>query len=86
MKKSMNLPVHILLRRVFLAVIDCGLIGISFYIGLLLRSDGETNPLWFPQNLQVLYEHLPWILAIYLIVYVAAACTPFCGSTPACAI
>lgn len=71
MKKSMNLPAHILLRRVFLAVVDCGLIGISFYIGLLLRSDGETNPLWFPQNLQVLYEHLPWILAIYLIVYVA---------------
>ena len=71
MKKSINMPVQILLRRMFLALIDCGLIAISFYIGLLLRSDGEVSPLWFPQNLATLYGHLPWIIAIYLIVFVA---------------
>ena len=66
-----NQEARILLRRAFLALLDCGLVALSFYIGLLLRGEGEKYPNWWPQNLATLYQHLPWIVAIYMVVFLA---------------
>ena len=39
-RKRTKMPPALLLRRSLLALLDCGLVALSFYIALLLRMDG----------------------------------------------
>lgn len=71
MKKKTNLPAKVLLRRTLLFFVDAGLVAFSFYLGLLLRADGEPDPLWWPHNLGLLYRNLPWIVAVHMAVFLA---------------
>ncbi len=69
MKKKPNLPAAVLLRRLLLFVADAWIVAFSFYLGLLLRADGEPNEQWWPHNLALLYRNLPWIVAVYMAVF-----------------
>lgn len=68
-KKKRWLP--ILRRRAFLFVMDAAIVAFCFYLGLLLRADGAPEAGWWPHNLGLLYKHLPWIVAIYMGVFLA---------------
>ena len=57
------------LRRAILVVLDAALILFSFYFALLLRADGAVEAAWWPHNRALLYENLPWIVALYLISF-----------------
>ena len=57
------------LRRAILVVLDAALILFSFYFALLLRADGAVEAAWWPHNRALLYDNLPWIVALYLISF-----------------
>ena len=57
------------LRRAVLVVLDAALILFSFYFALLLRADGAVEAAWWPHNRALLYDNLPWIVALYLISF-----------------
>ncbi len=38
---------------------------------LLLRADGAVEAAWWPHNRALLYDNLPWIVALYLISFLA---------------
>ncbi|MBQ7858806.1 MAG: polysaccharide biosynthesis protein, partial [Faecalibacterium sp.] len=69
-KKRARSSAEIFLRRVLLAAMDCGLIALGLYIGLLLRGEGAGEE-WLQRNVQILYRHLPWMVTIYIIVFLA---------------
>ena len=50
-------------------VLDAALILFSFYFALLLRADGAVEAAWWPHNRALLYDNLPWIVALYLISF-----------------
>ena len=70
MKKRARSSAEIFLRRVLLAAMDCGLIALGLYIGLVLRGEGAGDE-WLQRNVQILYRHLPWMVTIYIIVFLA---------------
>ena len=72
MKKMNHFTPRVVLRRTFLVLLDAAIVAFSFYFALLLRADGAANEeVWWPHNLQILYHHLPWIVAVYLVCFLA---------------
>ena len=70
MKKETKRKGAIVLRRGLLFLIDLLLVCFSFYLGLLLRADGAPDvDVWWPHNLALLYENLPWIAALYMLSF-----------------
>ncbi len=69
MNSRSSLPPKILFRRLLLAVLDLLFVAFGFYMGWLIRADGEAAD-WLPHELTVLAENLPWMLAIYMLVFV----------------
>ena len=61
----------ILRRRALLFVMDAFIVAFCFYLGLLMRADGSTDANWWPHNLALLYKNLPWIVAVYMAVFLA---------------
>ncbi len=69
MNNRSNLPLKILLRRMLLVSLDMLLVALGFYMGWLIRADGEAID-WLPHELSVLQQNLPWMISIYIIVFV----------------
>lgn len=59
----------LLVRRAVLVVLDAAIIAFSFYFALLLRADGASEAGWWLHNSMILYHHLPWITAVYLLCF-----------------
>lgn len=68
MNKLSKQSCTLLLRRASLVILDAALVAFSFYLGLLLRLDGETNAVKMPA-LQALYRNLPWMVTIYVVMF-----------------
>ena len=66
MKNIKKITPQVGLRRTFLVVLDAALILFSFYFALLLRADGAVEAAWWPHNRALLYQNLPWIVAVYV--------------------
>ena len=58
-------------RRAFLFLVDAVIVTFSFYFALLLRADGAVEATWWPHNRALLYHNLPWIVAVYLVCFLA---------------
>ncbi len=84
-KDKKNTP-QVLARRALLVLLDAAIVAFSFYFALLLRADGAVEATWWPHNRALLYENLPWIVAVYIVCFLSAGCTPCCGSMPVSAI
>lgn len=69
MKDIKKITPQVWLRRAVLVVLDAALILFSFYFALLLRADGAVEAAWWPHNRALLYDNLPWIVALYLISF-----------------
>ena len=69
MKDIKKITPQVWLRRAILVVLDAALILFSFYFALLLRADGAVEAAWWPHNRALLYDNLPWIVALYLISF-----------------
>ena len=68
--KTKNTP-QVLLRRALLVLMDAAIVAFSFYFALLLRADGAVEAVWWPHNRALLYENLPWIVAVYIVCFLA---------------
>ncbi len=68
MNNYQNLPFKIILRRVLLAGLDAVLVALGFYMGWVVRSDGESDS-WLTIQQEVLFEHLPWMILIYMVIF-----------------
>ena len=77
MKKTKKLVPQVLLRRMILVLLDAAIVIFSFYFALLLRADGAVEASWWPHNRALLYQNLPWIVALW-----RAGCTMCSGSMP----
>ena len=44
---------------------------IQLLLCLLLRADGAVEASWWPHNRALLYQNLPWIVALYLLSFLA---------------
>ena len=64
-KDKKNTP-QVLARRALLVLLDAAIVAFSFYFALLLRADGAVEATWWPHNRELLYENLPWIVAVYI--------------------
>ena len=64
-KDKKNTP-QVLARRALLVLLDAAIVAFSFYFALLLRADGAVEAAWWPHNRELLYENLPWIVAVYI--------------------
>ena len=62
---------QVLARRALLVVLDGAIVAFSFYFALLLRADGAVEASWWPHNRALLYANLPWIVAVYLLSFLA---------------
>ena len=71
MKKTEKLVPQVLLRRMILVLLDAAIVIFSFYFALLLRADGAVEASWWPHNRALLYQNLPWIVALYLLSVLA---------------
>ena len=70
MKDKKNTP-QVLARRALLVLLDAAIVAFSFYFALLLRADGAVEATWWPHNRAILYANLPWIVAVYIICFLA---------------
>ena len=68
--RTKNTP-QVLLRRALLVLLDAAIVAFSFYFALLLRADGAVEAVWWPHNRALLYENLPWIVAVYIVSFLA---------------
>ena len=68
--RTKNTP-QVLLRRALLVLLDAAIVAVSFYFALLLRADGAVEAGWWPHNRALLYENLPWIVAVYIVCFLA---------------
>ena len=68
--RTKNTP-QVLLRRALLVLLDAAIVAFSFYFALLLRADGAVEAGWWPHNRALLYENLPWIVAVYIVCFLA---------------
>ena len=66
MKKNYKIVPQIILRRTVLVGMDALIVAFSFYTALLLRADGAVEATWWPHNRALLYQNLPWIVAVYV--------------------
>jgi len=69
-EKKTNM-LQVLARRALLVVLDGAIVAFSFYFALLLRADGAVEASWWPHNRALLYANLPWIVAVYLLSFLA---------------
>jgi FlaA1/EpsC-like NDP-sugar epimerase len=69
-EKKTNL-LQVLARRALLVALDGAIVAFSFYFALLLRADGAVEASWWPHNRALLYANLPWIVAVYLLSFLA---------------
>ena len=65
-EKPKETRARVYLRRAVLAALDAAIVAFSFYFALLLRADGAVEAAWWPHNLAILYQNLPWIVAVYV--------------------
>ncbi len=68
-EKKKKTQLAILRRRAILFLVDAAIVAFSFYLGLLMRAEGSPDLNWWPHNRALLYQHLPWIVAIYMGVF-----------------
>ena len=71
MKEKKTNMLQVLARRALLVVLDGAIVAFSFYFALLLRADGAVEASWWPHNRALLYANLPWIVAVYLLSFLA---------------
>ena len=71
MKERKKQPPKVFARRAFLLLVDAIIVMFSFYFALLLRADGAVEATWWPHNRALLYHNLPWIVAVYLVCFLA---------------
>ena len=71
MKERKKQPPKVFARRAFLFLVDAVIVAFSFYFALLLRADGAVEATWWPHNRALLYHNLPWIVAVYLVCFLA---------------
>ena len=71
MKERKKQPPKVFARRAFLFLVDAVIVAFSFYFSLLLRADGAVEATWWPHNRALLYHNLPWIVAVYLVCFLA---------------
>ena len=71
MKEKKTNMLQVLARRALLVVLDGAIVAFSFYFALLLRADGAVEASWWPHNRALLYANLPWIVALYLLSFLA---------------
>ena len=71
MKERKKQPPKVFARRAFLFLVDAVIVTFSFYFALLLRADGAVEATWWPHNRALLYHNLPWIVAVYLVCFLA---------------
>lgn len=64
MKKNYKIVPQIIFRRTVLVGMDALIVAFSFYTALLLRADGAVEATWWPHNRALLYQNLPWIVAV----------------------
>ena len=82
MKEKKTNLLQVLARRALLVALDAAIVAFSFYFALLLRADGAVEASWWPHNRALLYANLPWIVALYLLSFLAGGSTPSFGSMP----
>ena len=70
-EKPKETRARVYLRRAVLAALDAAIVAFSFYFALLLRADGAVEAGWWPHNRALLYENLPWIVAVYIVCFLA---------------
>ena len=70
-KERKKQPPKVFARRAFLFLVDAVIVTFSFYFALLLRADGAVEATWWPHNRALLYHNLPWIVAVYLVCFLA---------------
>ena len=70
-EETEKLVPQVLLRRMILVLLDAAIVIFSFYFALLLRADGAVEASWWPHNRALLYQNLPWIVALYLLSFLA---------------
>ncbi len=58
------------MRRALLVLLDAGLVAFSFYLGVLLRLDGESDLVKIQAAFPNLYRNLPWMVTIYVIMFI----------------
>ena len=71
MKEKKTNLLQVLARRALLVALDGAIVAFSFYFALLLRADGAVEASWWPHNRALLYANLPWIVALYLLSFLA---------------
>ena len=71
MKEKKTNMLQVLARRALLVALDAAIVAFSFYFALLLRADGAVEASWWPHNRALLYANLPWIVAVYLLSFLA---------------
>ena len=71
MKEKKTNLLQVLARRALLVALDGAIVAFSFYFALLLRADGAVEASWWPHNRALLYANLPWIVAVYLLSFLA---------------
>ena len=63
MKDKKNTP-QVLARRALLVLLDAAIVAFSFYFALSAQMVQWSR--WWPHNRELLYENLPWIVAVYI--------------------
>ena len=71
MKEKKSNLLQVLARRALLVALDGAIVAFSFYFALLLRAAGAVEASWWPHNRALLYANLPWIVAVYLLSFLA---------------
>ena len=71
MKDNIRNTPQVLVRRAVLVLLDAAIVAFSFYFALLLRADGAVEASWWPHNRALLYANLPWIVAVYIVCFLA---------------
>ena len=71
MKEKKTNLLQVLARRALLVALDGAIVAFSFYFALLLRADGAVEASWWPHNRALLNANLPWIVAVYLLSFLA---------------
>ena len=56
-------------RKLLLMAVDMGLLVLSYYIAILLRFVDSDQSEKIPQVVGTMVHHLPWMLAIYAVVF-----------------
>ncbi len=82
-KKTEKLVPQVLLRRMILVLLDAAMVIFSFYLPCCSGPNGAVEASWWPHNRALLYQNLPWIVALYSCsAFWRAGCTMCSGSMP----